>query len=216
MDEDFWQQRWRDDATPFHQDRVNPYLKTHLSRLAAEPGDCLFLPLCGKSVDMRWLHEAGFDVLGIELSPIALRAFFEESKLEYSIEMQGSFEVLRHGSIRLMCGDFFQLEPPHTSCVRAVFDRASLIALPPSMRSRYVDHMRCILPGGAPILLVTLAYPQHEMEGPPFSVDDQEVRALYAETRQLEILEENEILDEMPRFKEKGLTQLTERVYLLT
>ena len=100
--------------------------------------------------------------------------------------------------------------------VSAVFDRASLIALPPSMRSAYAAHMQNILASGAKTLLVTFDYPQHEMQGPPFSVEEPEVRALYENTGEVRLLYSANILDKEPRFRDKGITQLQEKVFHVT
>lgn len=215
MEPEFWHRRWAENVIHFHRGEVNPHLVAHLPRLGLAPGARVLLPLCGKSVDMRWLAAEGFAVLGVELSPIAAAAFFSEAGLDYEVAPSGPFERYRGGRIDILCGDFFDLEPAHCRDVAAVFDRAALVALPEAMRARYAHGLLGLVPEGAPILLVTLEYRQAEMAGPPFSVDADEVHAHFAEARRIEPLSAVEALDDAPHLREKGLSSLTERVWLL-
>jgi thiopurine S-methyltransferase len=96
-----------------------------------------------------------------------------------------------------------------------VYDRASLIALPPDVRERYADHLLSILPRAAQMLLITLNYPQQEMTGPPFAVSANEVEALYHERFTIRPLSQMDVLAQEPRFQERGLSRLQESVFLL-
>ena len=49
-----------------------------------QPSASILVTWCGKSVDMPWLCSQGYNVVGIELSAIAVRQFFEENKIPYS------------------------------------------------------------------------------------------------------------------------------------
>jgi thiopurine S-methyltransferase len=142
-------------------------------------GAPVFVPLCGKSLDMLWLREQGHAVLGVELSEKAVSAFFEENGIPAEVQRDRSFSVYSGEGLRLLSGDFFALKPEDLNGIHAVYDRASLIALPPTMRQRYAQHMAQLLPTGARILLVTMEYPAGTLEGPPFSVEETEVNALF-------------------------------------
>ncbi|NIR31604.1 MAG: thiopurine S-methyltransferase [Gammaproteobacteria bacterium] len=214
MDPDFWHERWRSNRIAFHNDEVNPVLETNLSRLRLEPGARVFVPLCGKSLDMLWLCRQGFRVLGVEISPIAVRAFFEENGLGYREQRQGPFTSLEGDTVHLLCGDFFDLRPVDVAEVSGVYDRASLIALLPAQRQNYARHLLHLLPRRLPVLLVTLEYPQHEMNGPPFSVGEAEVRELFGGAYDVQVLCVRDALHTEARFRER-LTRLTERGYLL-
>lgn len=216
MDKQFWHDRWRDDAIAFHRSDVNPSLLKHFERLAVSDGDELLVPLCGKSVDMRWLADRGCRVTGIELSDIAVRSFFEEQSIPPAEREEGEFTILEGGDIRLLCGDFFALERAHLGEVAAVYDRAALIALPGDLRSRYVDHLLSLLAPSVPILLLTFEYPSHEIEGPPFSVDEAEVRGLFSGRRRVTRLESVDRLAEEGRLAQRGLSKLEEHAFLLT
>lgn len=211
-----WHRRWEEGQTPFNQSDVNRYLATHLGLLNLEDDDCVFVPLCGKSLDMWWLRDRGYRVLGVEISPVAVRAFFEERDLEYSERSSGAFTRLNHDAIEILCGDFLSMEAADLSDARAVYDRASLIAFPAPDRQTYVRHLLRILPGAIPILLVTLEYPQSEMNGPPYSVDEAEVGSLFGNTYSIRLLQARDALQDQARFRERGLSRLVEKAYLLT
>jgi len=214
MEPEFWHQRWRDNLIGFHLPGVNPQLEAYWSELSVEVGDPAFVPLCGKSVDMLWLAER-HPVIGVELSPIAVEAFFEENGLESHETRQGRFSVCESERVRILCGDFFDLEPQPLAGVRAVYDRASLIALPEDMRSRYVEHLGAVLPADVEMLLVTLDYPQSQMDGPPFAVSESDVQELFADGWSIDLLHSDDVLAREARFRERGLTHMMENVFHL-
>lgn len=215
MDPEFWHGRWERDQIGFHQTEINVHLRNFWGRLGAARDMPVFVPLCGKSQDMRWLAEQGHPVVGVEISPLAVEAFFADNGLTATRTEQGAFTRWHSGSITILCGDFFALRPEDVADVGGVYDRASLIALPPEMRQRYARHMAHLLAPSIPCLLVTFEYPQQQMDGPPFSVTASEVDALYRDSFDLERLYHRNILDENARFKELGLTSLVERVFRL-
>lgn len=216
MDEKFWLNRWQDKLTPWHRADVNHYLEKYFDRLAIGDGDEVLVPLCGKSVDMRWLARRGCRVTGVELAEIAVREFFTEQGIAAVARRDAAFDVLEGEGIRLLCGDFFALTKDHTTDVTAVYDRAALIALPVEMRARYADHLLGLLAPETPILLLTFEYPAHEIDGPPFSVDDAEVRRLFSGARRVEHLESVDRLADEARLAERGVTQLEEHAFLLS
>ncbi len=210
MKHEFWLERWEQDQIGFHQAEINRYLSTHWAELGLPPGDSVFVPLCGKSLDMLWLHEQGHPVLGNELSIKAVEAFFSENNLPSTVTEESCFTRYATEGLQILAGDFFALTPADLGEIRAVYDRASLIALPSPMRQAYARHMSSLLPVGAHILLVTMEYPPEALEGPPFSVTDEEVHALYDDDFMVE-LKANWEGAEGPR----GI-KITERVYTLT
>jgi thiopurine S-methyltransferase len=215
MEPEFWHQRWASNQIGFHEGQVNAYLARHYADLAVARGQTVFVPLCGKSVDLRWLADQGTHVLGVELSPIAVESFFAEQALTPRTRKEGAFAVWESGPIRLLCGDYFALVPEDLAGVHVVYDRAALIALPPERRADYVAHLDQLLPGARRTLLVTLEYPQEQMQGPPFSVAEREVHSLFAGAH-IERLGIQDVLADNPRFCDKGLTRLLECAYRIT
>lgn len=212
MDEGFWQRRWAKNEIGFHQQAINAYLQHYWPRVAAAPSEQVLVPLCGKSLDMLWLLEQGQRVLGVELSQKAVEDFFAERGWQAQVEQRGVFQVYRHAALEIYCGDFFALSAEEVAGCSLLFDRAALIALPPSMRERYAAHLSEILPDGCRGLLVSLEYPQAHMDGPPFSVPQAEVERLMGRWRP-QLLERLDVLGENARFAERGLSQLDEAVY---
>ncbi|HGY9624890.1 thiopurine S-methyltransferase [Pseudomonas putida] len=214
MEPAFWHKRWADNQIGFHQAQVNPYLQAHWPKLGLAPGSRVLVPLCGKSLDLAWLAGQGHRVLGVELSRRAVEGFFREHGLVPEVEQQGAFEVWRSGDVELWCGDFFALQAQDLKACAGLYDRAALIALPADMRARYMALLSTLLPSACQGVLVTLDYDQALLDGPPFSVADDEVRAGFAGWR-VERLEEREIIGESPKFEQAGVVSLVERVYLL-
>lgn len=180
MKHEFWHQRWEQDQIGFHQQEINNYLTRHWGELGLPDGAPVFVPLCGKSLDMLWLREQGHPVFGIELSRKAVEAFFHENEIEPSVNETERFVEFSSDQLTLFAGDYFQLSAHDLGQIQAVFDRAALIALPPEMRGDYARHMASLLPQGAHILLITMHYPAGALQGPPFSVEEAEVQALYS------------------------------------
>ena len=212
MEAEFWLRRWREGSTPWHEGAPNAALRRHLDCLGLKPGDRIFVPLCGKAEDMWWLHERGLEVLGIDLSPIAGREFLNTHRLEFTESRGPRYSVLESPGFRLLAGDFFALEAADLAGVAAVYDRAALVAMPDPMRQRYA---RCLVAlVEAPILLISMVYPEHEIDGPPFSVPEPEVRALFDDRRYVRHLAEEDII-ERSSLRKRGLTQLREHTYLI-
>jgi len=215
MKKDFWLERWDRGEIGFHQDEVNPYLIQYWPQLHIARDSMVFVPLCGKSRDMLWLREQGHPVLGVELSAIAVQAFFNENGYSPQHASEGRFDRCEADNICILCGDFFDLRKDDLAKVGAVYDRASLIALPPEMRESYARHLVSILPPATQILLVTVDYSQAEMQGPPFSVAAEEVIALYRDYADVRSLAKLDALAKNPRFRERGLSRMQECIFLL-
>lgn len=216
MKKEFWLERWEHAEIGFHQNDINPWLPRYWPRLGATPGSKVFVPLCGKSLDMAWLRKNGHPVVGVELSPLAVEAFFDEYGISPSTSQSGKFQQCEADGIRILCGDFFDLTPADLDGVSTVYDRASLVALPAEMRQQYARHMLNILPAGARTLLVTFEYDQAIMDGPPFAVTPGEVSDLYSAGANVELLERADVLEANERFKARGLTALHENIFMLT
>ena len=215
MEPAFWLERWREARTGFHQDAPTPLLLKHWPAVGAEPASRVFVPLAGKSLDMAWFASQGYRVLGAELSPLAVAQFFESQGVEPSMEATADGVHHLAGPIELVQGDVFALGADAIAGCMAVFDRAAIIALPPEMRKRYVREVYGKLPAGCRGLLITLEYPQQEKGGPPFSVAEDEVRALFDGEWVVTLLERRDILEQQLNFQAEGVTALETVVYRL-
>jgi thiopurine S-methyltransferase len=215
MNPEFWLENWKNNKIGFHQQTINPYLTAFWRQLDFAAGSPVFVPLCGKSLDLLWLCQQGHKVLGVEVSDLAVSSFFSENDLTYEKIEKGCFQHYQAEHLAILHGDFFDLTADHLQDVQAVFDRAALVALPFELRQKYAGHLTSILPGKARILLVSFEYDQSQMNGPPFSVTEAEIQALYQDSYDIELLLAQDILDFYPQFKAQGLNFLEEKVYLL-
>lgn len=213
MDADFWLAKWRKGETGFHQSSVHQALVRFWPSLKRVTGTRVLVPLCGKSLDMCWLRDVGFHVVGVELSPLAVDAFFEEHGLTPSMTHKGALRLYRAAGIELWCGDLFALRAADIGPVGAVYDRAALIALPADMRPRYVQQLRALTAPGCPGLLISVDYPQAQMNGPPFSVTPDEIERLYGADHLLRELECVDVLAASPNLAARGLRQCNERIW---
>ena len=170
--------------------------------------------MCGKTLDIGYLLEQGYSVIGAELSGKAITDLFASLNRQPEITPWQGGNRYRQGDLTVFQGDIFLLTPDDLPTVDAIYDRAALIALPDKMRARYARHLQT-LTHRARQLLITLEYDQQQMAGPPFSVDQEEVETRYGDHYRVTSLSRKMILDHEPVFREKGLTALYENAFLL-
>jgi thiopurine S-methyltransferase len=218
-----WIQRWREGRIGFHQPTPSPLLVEFWEAIGVPAGARVFVPLAGKTVDMPWLAERGHRVFGVELAPMAVAQFFEAldprlrgddgSGDDLVVERTPKGTLTRAGPIEMLCGDVFALDERDLADCAAVFDRAALIALPPDLRRRYARETYARLRPGCIGLLITLEYPPHQKQGPPFSVPEAEVRELFGQAWTLDVLARRDILPYQAAFREEGVTALSAVAY---
>lgn len=216
MHHDFWHERWKTGQIGFHQSNVHPLLERWWPALGVPPGARVYVPLCGKSLDVAWLAGRGHRIVGSELSAIAIRDFFDSQSLEPARITAGSFVRHTAGPYELLEGDALALTPEILGPVDAVYDRAALVALPPEMRAGYAESMARLVPPGVAMLLIAFEYPQEMKGGPPFSVEESEIRAKFGPAFDVAVLERVDILAQEPKFAEFGIPALHEIACRLT
>jgi thiopurine S-methyltransferase len=213
---DFWLNRWRTAQIGFHQAAVDRHLKAYWPLLKLPASSRVFVPLCGKSLDLMWLRELGHAVMGVELSPLALESFVMEHGIPARRRVLESFDVFEADGFTLFCGDFFKLTPALLGSVSAVYDRAALISWTPEARESYVKHFTSLTRPGTQVLLIAVEFPPEQMQGPPFPLTREAIENLYAGRYSIEELGRHEILELEPRLKARGLTELREVCYRMT
>jgi len=170
MESKFWIDTWNNKKIGFHYDQPNPLLLVHFNKLKLTRGDSILLPLCGKTADLYWLMDQDVKVCGVELSKIAIEEFFKENNLDYKTRIDGVFTVYFNNKVEIYHGDFFAFHRSIEKTFDAVFDRASLVALPEAMREKYYIEINKLLKDKGRYLLISFEYDQSSMDGPPFSV----------------------------------------------
>ncbi|MDD2776651.1 MAG: thiopurine S-methyltransferase [Gallionella sp.] len=187
-DNPLWLQCWHDQHTDdFHQSAVNPLLCRFWPTLKLAQQSRVFVPLCGKSLDMIWLVQQGHEVIGVELSPIAVHDFFSENKLLPVQQQQGKFTLWRYGKISILCGDYFALTTAEVGLFDTVYDRAALTALPESIRSLYVAQLRRLLPASTQVLLLTIEDTSDNTTFNQAIAVDEEIKALYSDGFEIDL-----------------------------
>lgn len=209
MDKDFWHQRWERNEIGFHRSEANPLLVKYFDKLSQPKGSRIFVPLCGKSLDIPWLLSKGYHIAGAELSNMAIEQLFAELGVTPEISRDGELDHYSAKNIDLYVGDIFDLSNQMLGPVDAIYDRAALVALPEAMRNRYVAHLTEITKT-APQLLICYEYDQGLMEGPPFSVSNEEVNQKYRDIYDLTLLESANVPGGL-----KGIVTARENVWLL-
>jgi thiopurine S-methyltransferase len=181
VDAPFWHDRWQRNQIGFHEPQANPLLIAHFDSLSLPAGSRIFVPLCGKTLDIHWLLSRGHRVAGAELSEIAVQQLFADLGITPQATAIG--KLTRHSApgIDIFQGDIFDLSHGELRDVDAIYDRAALIALPEPLRQRYAQHLAQIT-DRAMQLLICIHYEQRLTQGPPFSVDGAEVARLYQGT----------------------------------
>lgn len=209
MEPSFWHERWSKGQTGFHQERVHPNLLEHAAIFLGGGPHRVLVPLCGKSWDLDWLARRGHQVVGVELSELAVKQLHDDHGRVPEVSQEGPFTAYRSPNLTVLVGDVFDL-PTHVGvgAFDRVWDRASMVALPPPMRARYVEGIRSVGAGGK-LLLNTLTYDPTVMSGPPFSVEPAEVVGSYPGVELLQRVDEVP-----PPFRARGHQRFEERVWL--
>ena len=212
---DFWHERWQTGQVGFHQSTVHPFLARWWPTLGVPAAARVYVPLCGKSLDMVWLAERGHAIVGTELSPIAIREFFAGQGLEPARAAHGGFIHHSAGPFTILEGDALALTTDRAGPIEAVYDRAALVALPPDMRAAYAASLARLVSPGALGLLVAFEYPQEMKGGPPFSVEAAEIHALFDAAFMVREVERLDVLAASPKFAEIGIPALHETAVIL-
>lgn len=209
MDVNFWHLRWKDNRIDFHADSANPLLIQHISKLSLAKRSRVFVPLCGKTVDIAWLMSSGFRVVGAELSEHAIKQLFLALGVEPEILIAGNLTHYCAENIDIFVGDIFNVSHTLLGPVNAIYDRAALVALPNNMRTRYTNHLIEIT-SAAPQLLISYEYDQSVMNGPPFSITKENICGYYENSYAMEILTSQGVPGGL-----KGQCEAIENIWLL-
>lgn len=209
MDAAFWHEKWQNKQIGFHLDDVNPLLVTHFDALDLQAGQTVFLPLCGKTLDIAWLLGKGLQVKGAELHEPAIIELFDALGVVPNVTDLGELRRYHADGLTLYVGDFFKLTSAILGDVDAVYDRAAIVALPEIIRGDYTKQVMAVSQK-ADQLLINYVYDQAIMTGPPFSVSNEELAQSYSADYAMTLLFENEVEGGL-----RGQCPATEFVWLL-
>lgn len=209
MEERFWHQRWETNNIGFHSSQAHPLLVQHVELLDLKKGEHIFIPLCGKTLDIAFFLSRGVKVTGVELSETAIEQLFDELGTTPKVQKIDGFTHYRSENIDIYVGNIFDLDQEILGSIQAVYDRAALVALPEDMRYRYTEHLIQVT-NSAPQLLICFEYDQDIMDGPPFSVSDKEVVEHYQSNYDIHLIESREVKGGL-----KGFCLAQEKIWFL-
>lgn len=216
MEISYWKARWNKGKTGWHMKDVYPNLTTYWPELRLQKEATVLVPLCGKSLDLLWLHNRGHRVIGVDVSHKAAEHFFRENGLDYQKSGKASFTIYKSEILSIWCGDFLKLKRDFLPEISAIYDKAALIALPREKREPYAEQVINMCNTDTQMLLNTFEYEQDEMNGPPFSVFLKELKKLYGDHFTIQLLHEESLFEDLVRFRQRGLSSyLVEKVYHL-
>ena len=203
-----WKQSWNDGKTGFHLSKTNPSLEQYAHLLDQE--HTILVPLCGKTLDMHFLHNRNHSVVGIELVPQAINDFFQE----WGVVPTTHQNRFNHERITVINSNIFAIQSQDLPTIDGIFDRAALVALPTSIRVQYAAHLLSLLKDGGTLLLITYDMPRPQDQGPPFTVRQHDVPHLFKHASSVELLKEihNTPQDE-PRLISRGVAWSKEHIW---
>ena len=209
MNKNFWLSKWEQNEIAFHQSKPNPVLTNNIEKLALKDDSRIFIPLCGKTLDIDWLLAKGYKVVGCELIEKAIQQLFEELDVTPQISDLGDIKHYSHNNLDVFVGDIFHLNKELLGNIDVIYDRAALVALPFEIRKNYTQHLNSITKN-APQLLIVYEYEPQALNGPPFSINDNEIISHYKDSYKLNLIEKIEVRGGL-----KGKLPTTENIWLL-
>lgn len=227
MQHEFWQERWQQNKIGFHQADFHAFLTNHFeafyNKNVKAGQEDIFVPLCGKTLDLNFFtallkkqSRVSNKVIGSELSELACSAYFTENSIAYNQQsLSNNIQHFASEWVELFQGDHFKLSSPDIASCSIIYDRAAIIALPEALRQQYAAHFKTLFPNGASLFLVTIEYPQNEMDGPPFSVPESEVRELF-NFAEVEVLDKMDLTGKKFGSKVFDLSTHCEKLYKIT
>lgn len=190
--EDWHKRYWEDNNLYFHCEEPHDMLVKFYDRICGERNERIFLPLCGKSVDLMWLANRGHEVVGLEFSDIAVKAVFEESNQEYNVLTQDNFDVYKAKNVPLTIykGDFFLITNKLLGKFDAVWDRGGFTAIEAERRSEYVKILLTLLQETGKVLLFSVNFDTSSYGGPPYPASIENVKDYFGNCKVEEIDQE--------------------------
>jgi len=158
MCENEWEARYQSGDMPWEKGEPSPglidFLKAHLE---LAPGS-VCVPGCGTGHDVRAWAKAGFEAVGLDLAPSAIRLAQEKTAAS---KLKARFEL----------ADFLADDPPRP--FDWIFEHTLFCAIDPARRDDYVRAaLRWAKPNGQ---LLAVHYLIPDDDGPPFGTTREEV-----------------------------------------
>lgn len=209
---EFWTDRWKEGNTGWHRQEVNAYLIKYVDELTGGRAKVrVFVPLCGKSVDMLWLADQGHAVIGVEVAKKAIENFFLENNLSFTVEivkMAAESEPVdkykcNEKDITIFCCNLFSVtEDDVGGRFDAIWDRGSLSAVAPTFNDngkRYTKKMHSLLASDGNYMLESHYYEVDRGMRPPACISEELRNEIYGEDFIIRELEVNRLEEDPNR-----------------
>jgi len=139
----------------------------------------VFVPLCGKSLDLVWLYNQGHEIVGVEGFQNVVEEFYKENNIPFTTSEDKLFKST-DGRIQIHVGDLFAFSSKTLGSFDAVYDRGSLVAINISDRDRYASLIKSLLRPKFSYFLSAVEYqPTEYFSGPPCSLSLDQIKALF-------------------------------------
>jgi len=219
---DYWKKKWEEGDTSWHNSKVNRTIENYFDKMVGnEKEQRILFPLCGKTMDMKWVADKGHVVVGVEGSEKAAKEFFQDQNLEYKMDAISMAPNVAHvfssldEKIRIFVCNFFDFRSTVAGGkFNGVFDRGSVVAINSNERPKYAEMMGdLVLPGGK-ILTECVEYDPTLFGGPPHVVSEDDLREIYRGNFEVQKLGKEELKG--PCLAKKHVDWLHRCAYLIT
>ncbi len=158
MSREYWENRYQTGDMPWEKGAPSPGLVDFLATHQELTRGTVLVPGCGTGHDVREWAKAGFDSVGVDIAPSAIRL--------------GQEAVSGAGlGARFLLLDFLSSQPPFR--FDWIFEHTLFCAIQPAQRDDYVRAvLRWLKPGGC-YLAVNYLIP--DTDGPPFGTEREEL-----------------------------------------
>jgi len=214
-----WSNRWREGRAGWHAEEIHKMLSKYFPLVVDGRTNLkIFVPLCGKTKDIKWMYDQGHRIVGVEFDEQVVRELFDEAGIPIaSTEQIGGLQRFssEDGRFKVYQGDFFLYKQEYeTERMDGVWDRGSLVAVNIADREKYASILTSAMSPTCRYLLDTLEYDVSEYTGVPHCVTVDEIKQLYEDKCEIKELERRDAMVE--RWRKQGLSKFEEKVHLLT
>lgn len=163
LDQQFWNQRYAEAQTGWDIGYPSPALKLYIDGLS-DKNQTILIPGCGNAYEAAYLLRQGFTrITLIDIAPLVVE------KVSFKFET-----AIKAGTLRIICGDFFELKESFDLILEQTF----FCALDPILRPAYAQQMFQLLNLKGVLAGLWFNFPLTE-EGPPFGGNQKEYEGYF-------------------------------------
>lgn len=181
-----WKEKWEEGKSVWHKSNPNPLLVEFFNRFDADSlkNKRILVPMCGKSVDMKWLYDQGMSVVGVDVVELAVKQFFCDNNMEYEVKdssIPGATLFHHDERMSILLCDIFNI---NTEVIGGpcsyIWDRGALGAIQYTEVEKYTKIVESVLADDAQGLIECFTFDRGLIPGPPYAVTKEEVFEYYS------------------------------------